>query len=275
MLNKLVKYEFKSTGRILPLIYLAVIALSLCVGVSLRNSMFTDEGVANLLTVSIYVILVVALIVVTIIVIIARFYRSMISQEGYLMHTLPVKPWQHIVSKACMAIIWTAIAVVVIIVSLLIIGGISGMLAELRDEFIVMMTSGEMEFFLEDKLITMMIICAIVQGIRYILQAYAAMAIGGSSTKNKIAYSFLAFVVLAVITSAIASIVSMGIIRGLFASNGGMMEVLMDAVLAEAGVDFNGFMNGLFAMQLIMDGAFSVVFFILTNHFLKNKLNLE
>ena len=271
MLGKLLKYEFKSTGRILPLIYLAVIVLSLCAGLSLRVNMFADDmAISNILLFTIYIILVVALIVVTIIVIISRFYKSMISQEAYLMHTLPVKPWQHIMSKAIMAVIWTAIAVVVILVSLMLIGGASGLWGEIVRGEDFQIFWADVKYMVSDFMIMMIIICSIVQGIRYILQVYAAIAIGGSSTKNKVAYSFLAFIVLAIITSVIASIISSCVALGSM----DWMELLAYTG-ADMGFDMTGFMNGLFIMQLIMDGAFTVVFFFLTNYFLKNKLNLE
>lgn len=41
----------------------------------------------------------VALFVLTMIVIIQRFYKGLLCDEGYLMFTLPVKPWQLIATK--------------------------------------------------------------------------------------------------------------------------------------------------------------------------------
>lgn len=278
MLGKLLKYEWKSTGRILPLIYLAVLVLSVFVGISFRNNMVWDRiPWGNLIFFSIYMILIVAMAVVTIVVIIERFYKSMISQEGYLMHTLPVKPWQHIISKLCMAIIWVAIAIVVVVLSILIIGGASGVLTEVLAELDISLMLNEMEYLFGDNVLDILIICGIVQGIRLILQVYAAMAIGGSATKNKIAYSFLAFVVIAVIVSVIASIISMGAMMGMFASANGIMELFMGAPVDEAALNagFDGMFGGLYAMQLVMDGAFAVVFFFVTNHFLSKRLNLE
>lgn len=277
MLNKLVKYEFKSTGRILPLIYLAVLALSVCVGFSFRNSMLIEDMPwGNIVFFSIYAILVVVLIVVTIVVIIERFYKSMISQEGYLMHTLPVKPWQHIVSKLCMAVIWTAIAVLVLIASLFIIGGVSGLLSEMLADADFVLMLNEMEFVFGEGFLDLVIITSIVQGIRLILQAYASMAIGGSSVKNKVAYSILAFVVITIVVSVIASLVSMLFMTGLFIGSGEFAEFMLSETTDMTGLSqgFEQMFGSMFAVQLVMDGIFAVVFFVLTNHFLSKRLNL-
>lgn len=272
MLMKLLKYEWRSTGRVLPLIYLAVLALSVCVGISARNSMVTDMGWANILFISVYMIFVAALAVVTFVVIIERFYRSMISQEGYLMHTLPVKPWQHIVSKAFMAVIWVAIAIVVVVVSFVLIAGVSGVLAEMRNEAVFSIMFNEMRYVFGDDQIDLLITCTVVQGVRLIIQLYLAMAIGGSATKNKVAFSFLAFVVLAIITSIIGTVVSM--ITVMMDPSGGLASLMM-ATTTDISSDLQAVFSGAFVSQLIMDGVLLVVFFILTNYFLKKRLNLE
>lgn len=276
MLGKLLKYEWKSTGRVLPLIYLAIVALAVCVGISLRASMIAEEGIGSALLVGIYMVLIMAMIIVTIIVIIERFFRSMISQEGYLMHTLPVKTWQHVLSKTIMAIIWTAIAIAVIVVSLLLIGSISGLLEELAREIGFKAFVNELEFFMTRSQFAMMIVCGIVQVIRLIMQAYAAMAIGGSSTKNKVAFSFLAFIVMVVVVSVIASSVSMGVMFGTVNSPAYDMFLMgLEGTTTTVSQDFGFLFGRMVVMQLIMDGALLAVFFILTNHFLKKKLNLE
>ena len=282
MLGKLLKYEWKSTGRVLPLIYLAVLALSVCLGFSLRNSALFEvfessnggmqDSFASITFLSVYLILIVALAVVTIVVIISRFYRSMISQEGYLMHTLPVKSWQHIVSKTIMALVWVAIAVLVVIASFFLIGGASGLVAELREQQIVAMVVNEMEYFMGNAQIVLLVICTVVQGIRMILQVYLAMAIGGSVTKNKVMWSFLAFIVIAIVLTVINSVVGMTALMNDVVALDSMYGM---TTVEEESMAVNHLMGTAFSTQLIMDGVLAVVFFILTNYFLKKRLNLE
>lgn len=124
MYLKLCKYEFKSIARTLLPIYLAVVVVSLINALSFgvndlfhAGSMVTGYGAAiqlphaantlvglmQLVVFLAYFGVMVALFVLTLIVIIQRFYKGLLCDEGYLMFTLPVKPWQLIASKGTAA----------------------------------------------------------------------------------------------------------------------------------------------------------------------------
>ena len=114
MFYKLCKYEFKSIIRTLGPIYLAVIAISIVnmfMGVgsmtngyydTLLNNFNFGKSLLNLVqmvSIFAYFGVMVALSVLTLIVIIQRFYKGLLCDEGYLMFTLPVKPWMLILQK--------------------------------------------------------------------------------------------------------------------------------------------------------------------------------
>ena len=52
----------------------------------------------------------VAVMIVTLIIIIQRFYKNLLCDEGYLMNTLPMSVWKNITSKLVVASygIWSA-----------------------------------------------------------------------------------------------------------------------------------------------------------------------
>ena len=127
MLKKLLKYELKSTSRIMWILYAAAIAcgalLGVIVNLQLRSSgndsldlAFSGEGRLQVLSIlliafiAVYVLLLTAIMVTTFILIIMRFYRNLLLGEGYLMHTLPVEPASLITSKLLVAILWILIA---------------------------------------------------------------------------------------------------------------------------------------------------------------------
>ena len=113
------KYEFKATGRLIGVIYLAVLVAAIVTGIIGRFSDATiDNPIAFMIFVAIYVILIVALIVITVLMIIERFYKNMLTGEGYLMHTLPVPTWMHVASKTISAFVWEIVAIAVLILSL-------------------------------------------------------------------------------------------------------------------------------------------------------------
>ena len=108
MLGKLIKYEFKSTSRVMWFLYGALIIVGALLGFILRiddDSMnlsimpfyASSETSQRALQITmgalggIYVLMIQAIFIMTVIMIITRFNRNLLGGEGYLMHTLPVK----------------------------------------------------------------------------------------------------------------------------------------------------------------------------------------
>ena len=96
MLKQLLKYEFKATGRTYGGLYLALVALAVLSGFSLRSS--SKDNFASLLLFA-YMVVAVAVAVVSVMTIVTRFTRNLLGREGYLMHTLPVTETQLVTSK--------------------------------------------------------------------------------------------------------------------------------------------------------------------------------
>jgi hypothetical protein len=57
----------------------------------------------------------------TLIVLIQRFYKNLLGDEGYLMFTLPVQSWSHILSKLAVSMLWTVVSGGVALCSILFI----------------------------------------------------------------------------------------------------------------------------------------------------------
>ena len=96
MLKQLLKYEFKATGRTYGGLYLALVALAVLSGFSLRSS--SKDNFASLLLFA-YMVVAVAVAVVSVMTIVTRFTRNLLGREGYLMHTLPVTETQLVTLK--------------------------------------------------------------------------------------------------------------------------------------------------------------------------------
>ena len=103
MLKQLLKYEFKATGRTYGGLYLALVALAVLSGFSLRSS--SKDNFASLLLFA-YMVVAVAVAVVSVMTIVTRFTRNLLGREGYLMHTLPVTESQLILSKLISSVVW-------------------------------------------------------------------------------------------------------------------------------------------------------------------------
>ena len=112
MLGKLMKYEIMATARIfLPLFGLILLLAAFNRVLFPLNSNTFD--VPRMITMTVYIALMVALCVMTLVVTIQRFSRNLLGDEGYLSFTLPVKTYYHIVSKAVVALMWTALSLIV------------------------------------------------------------------------------------------------------------------------------------------------------------------
>lgn len=100
MVRKLIKYDFASYMRLLlpvQLILLGIAALNRIVQLFENNS--SAYGIFFTSSIVLYFISIAVLLVLTLVVSLVRFYQGMYSSEGYLSHTLPVTPTQHIFSK--------------------------------------------------------------------------------------------------------------------------------------------------------------------------------
>ena len=116
MLGKLIKYEFRATGRIcLPLF--GALLLAACISRLFESLRFETPMVIGII-VSIF--LIVAVFVIVLIVTLIRFYRNLLTNEGYLMFTLPVTVDSLIWSKLIVAFVWHILSLVVVFTAILI-----------------------------------------------------------------------------------------------------------------------------------------------------------
>ena len=130
MLGKLMKHEFRATGRIgLPLCGVMA-ALALIAGMVLR---FWDHGVeqslvkrAGSIVMVLYVLSVFAVAVGIFIILMQSFKRNLLGDEGYLMRVLPVSIHELLLSKLFVALLWFLASGVLIALTVMLMGFISG-----------------------------------------------------------------------------------------------------------------------------------------------------
>jgi hypothetical protein len=103
MLRKLLKYEIKATSRTFIPVYIAILFVALVN----RLVRITDSQVVMNLAGVVLAGLFIALGVLTIIGVVQRFKNNLLSDEGYLMFTLPVTTTKLITSKIVTTTIWS------------------------------------------------------------------------------------------------------------------------------------------------------------------------
>lgn len=286
MIKKLCKYEFRSIGRTLIPIYIAVIAVSIItsftMGINIEhnrnynnildggvNLVYQLQGIFTVVMSLAYFAVMVALFVLTFVIILQRFYKGLLCDEGYLMFTLPVKPWQLITSKGITAFVMCILSCIVSCISIfiLMLGSLPYPLKTMAQFF--SLENWSMFFTRLNEVIPMwgiylfeFIILVIVSSLASLYQIYASMAIGHLSKKNRILMSVVAYIAISMILSFV------GGIFGVFSA----LTIQNSIYYINAG---EVFLHASLIFSIIISIIEFVVFFVITERILSKKLNLE
>ena len=139
------------------------------------------------LLIFVYVLVIIFTSVATMILLVVRFYKNLHTDEGYLTHTLPVKPSTQLNCKILSGCIWTVSSFFMQIISLFILFVGEGLFTEVADVFT------EIGEFLKaaglmDNLIVTLIILAITMLISLLyslLMMYCSISLGSLFNKLK------------------------------------------------------------------------------------------
>lgn len=271
MLRKLLKYEIKATGRTFLPLYGTVLALAIINKVfygllwNTQSSVFPLELTAGLASM-IYGFTICAIFVMTLLVTIQRFQKNLLGDEGYLMFTLPVKPWQHITCKMLTAALWFVVSVFVTGFSGLLIGLSWDMVAEIPRTFFELIQELSESFggswflyLLEGLLLGILFLAS------GILLIYAAMALGHLLNRHRILAAFGAFLGLSFISQMLTGFVGRAFVE--------LMDTRsLDAFMqANQNLSVHLLMLALIAWCLF----FCAAYFFCTERILTKRLNLE
>lgn len=118
MLFKLLKYDFRAMWKQFSLVWGAALVLALVN----RFSIFVDaddravhlrDSFVSSVPMFAFMAVIIAMFVIGIIFVINRFSKGLLGDEGYLMHTLPVRSWELVASKLiCGAVTWVGCSAV-------------------------------------------------------------------------------------------------------------------------------------------------------------------
>lgn len=262
MLGRLIKHEFKAVSKILGILHIALFVTTLIgmVAITLnKNQRF--ESFSNV-TLILYVLILIAVAVAVLIYLVVRFYRNLFTDEGYLMNTLPVRPYELILSKLIVCFTWSIINGFCTIVSIfllilsqtsmsIILKGIHEAQKAILSEFQINIAG--FSFY--------MIIGCIISVIYMFLMFYASIAIGQTMRNHKVLFSLAAYVVLYVISQLI--------------STAGYLPFGFMALLKADSFNVETALTPFLLLSYIISIALIIIYFFITNHIISKKLNLE
>ena len=235
MLGKLIKYEYKSTARTFFPIYIALLLVAVINRVFRMGDIDMAWGISTLALVGLFI----ALGVLTIIVIVQRFNKNLLGDEGYLMFTLPVNSEQLILSKLVISIVWTAISGIVAFMTFLILVGDAPFFKELFTDWqwlwaeFTIVVQKEANINSPTLFLVIILAMSLLSYISFIFTVYLSLAAAQlpAFNKHRGIVGFAAFFVINVVISIGSQIISVFIPRYVLNSFTSVASLAISATL--------------------------------------------
>lgn len=271
MLRKLLKQEFRATGRILLPLYAALLLVSAAANLSVRVLDGSNVWVLKVLGTLIVVLFgvgITAVCVMTLVLMVNRFRTNLLKDEGYIMFTLPASVHQHIWSKLLVAVVWSFASVLVIMAAGFIMSYEVGYVRDLFTGIREMLQGLSTYYALNGAVILLEgLLAAFAGAASACLLFYAAMAIGHSAANHKVLYSVLSFLGL----QFVLQFVSISSLVGLARWGGEVSVEFINGVMTTPVTAAHAAL-----WYAILSAALvAAVLYAVTAYFLKRRLNLE
>lgn len=275
MLGKLIKHEFKGSGRTMVPFILVCLGLSVLAGLSIRGmENLQDYGWFTVLfgiVMFLFAAGLIAVCIMALVVCIERFRKNLLGDEGYLMFTLPVSVDEHIFAKLIVSSVWFVATWLVCMLAFVLMflcnldlmdvnwSEISYVMGEVWAKLLDFGLLHIIAYILE-LLVLVFAACCVA-----CMQFYSAMAIGYSFSNHKLLLSVVFFFAINVALSILQPLLLV------FTGNAGLLDFMANSAQN---------ISGPAAVHLVLLGAFlyALVFFavlyIPTRLLLKRRLNL-
>lgn len=290
MLSRLLRHEFRATGRIMLPLIAATALLSVMSGIGIRILDDPNAGnAANIISVFIlvlYILGIFAVSVVAFVLMVERFRKNLLEDEGYLMFTLPVGVDAHIFAKLIVSVIWFFVAGLVLFTVFIMLGvadatvfsgiaeGFTTFMPELGTilEYIgggsrAAGTAHIVGYVLE------VLLASALMAAMICLRFYSAMAIGYSFSNRKMLFSVLAFFAMGFLLDFLGFLLLR--LVGVLGNSGmlGWLESYFKSLNGNITSVAKG-IHYLLCYGILHELAISVIYYLPTKYFLKNRLNL-
>ena len=261
MLKKVLKYDIKNIYRPFMITYVCLLVLSLAATMIKQIEHYSNAILLNLfsnLFLVAYILANVGLFLGCIIFIVVDFYKSFLTDKGFLTFTLPVKTSTLVLSKVINAVIWEFISFLVFVIAQIIFSGPSEFFRIIRvipEMLEAIEYFGLLGFAIE---IGGIILLSIINAP---LVLFACMAIGQCFSKQKILASIATYIVI----SFIIQFVSMAAIF-IFSLGASSYEY----IVLNSVTGLHAYLIFIFLFQLLL----CIIYYFATILSFKKKLNL-
>lgn len=253
MLGKLLKYDFRSMFRIFLPLWGALLAISFVNRLTLNSE---DMGIPGLVLFIAYMGIIFAVLAVTLVLVVQRFYNGLLKSEGYLMFTLPVKPWQLITSKGISAMVITILSILMAGLSVVVIAKVN--IPPLNQLFRALRDIDGDGFLM---LVLAVLLC-LTSALTSVTHIHASLALGHLANSHRIAWSVGAYVGINMVLTTIAGILAKTVDHFNF-------------TLELEDLDTIPTVNFILLVFCLLNIIQIAIFFVTTERILSKRLNLE
>lgn len=276
MLRKLYKYDLKSVSLLLVILH-AVLLVYTVIGrigifIAERAQAFVSPeasrlwGIAGAFYIVGFILFILAIVIATVVYLAVRIQKNLFSDEGYLTHTLPVKPTQILWSKVFVIWTWSVIDFICVVISVFTLITYKDTLPEILKGastfFGTLFGSFGFTNWVEE-VITLLAGLSQYFGF-YPLLLLFAMCLGNLFKSHKIMGTLLSFFGLNIVLSFLSTMITF-IIPGL--------SPFMQANLTQDNLSV--YSGRLMIFTLVWNILFSAIFFVGSRYILTKKLNLD
>ncbi|HKM22697.1 MAG TPA: hypothetical protein VJZ01_11745 [Lachnospiraceae bacterium] len=269
MLGKLLKHEWNATMKVLLPANVVIVLLTVLGRIMLGLNIFeTDSEIVQMIAVLCLILYILSLFAVCIactIYIAVRFYKTVYTDEGYLLHTLPVTSTEIIWSKMMIGALWNLITSIVISVSvlLLVFGSLSpGSFGEMMNELSKLISTYLGSVFTGWVVFTVFL--SVLSCFYSTLWLFAAISFGQLISKHKVLGSFIGYAIGYIVAQIVATVAMTA--NGL-TNQAMLLDESVDAVIT--------YVNTTFGISFVITLVFTVLYYFVTSYMMKRRLNLD
>jgi len=270
MLRKLIKYDLMADWKKYAVVYASTLLLSIMTYILEKNMSALQNNIFLLIVDHLVSAALICLTIASMVLVFAfavmRFYKNLVRDEGYLMHTLPVHTWQLIASKLITVYIWSVAAVIVTAISVGIVVGEPFWIFEIADDVgeLVRLIKEQAEVNADAAIafIWYTIITFLLTPFYFMSHVYFSLALGNLFSSRKLGMSVLMFFAINIGEQILAAII--------------MSVNSVELITAEVpDLQAVAFVNNVMLASLIISTVLSIGMLIGAERIFAKKLNLE
>ena len=272
MLRKLMKHELRATGRIMLPLFLLLLVTAVSANISTRTLLEADNRALNalgMLFMTAFALAIAAVCIMSCALMVYRFYKNLLQDEGYVMMTLPVSVHQQLISKLLVSMIWFVLSMLAVMAAFFILAYQVGIVKEIANVIKAMFSEVFESGYAFDATLFVFEITVLIffSAVTACLHFYLALAIGHSFPDKKLLWSVVFYFVIQMALNTLGSFAMFSLQKLSF------MDIL--------GTDVFTGMSSIATAQTVICGLIAVsalgaaLFYFPTAWFLKHRLNLE